>query len=255
MCLILFAYENHPDYRLILAANRDEFYRRPSLPASFWPDAPDLLAGRDLEAGGTWLGITRKGRFAALTNYRNPALNKKEAVSRGKLVREFLSGTLSPKSYLAKVNEEREQFNPFNILVGDNAALYYYSPLKKRIQEVQPGLYGLSNAFLDTPWPKVVRGKKLLQEAINKPCLKPRELLEVLSDYRTAEDHHLPSTGVSIQWERILSPIYIKSQDYGTRASSLLLIDRKNKVTFLERSLSQDLQDITEVVYEFLLDD
>lgn len=250
MCLILFAYNCHPNYRLILAANRDEYYRRSSLPVAYWSEFPDLLAGRDLEAGGTWLGITRQGRFAALTNYRDPALHNKEALSRGQLVSGYLTGTDSPEDYLAQVKEERDRYNPFNILVGNREKLYYYSPLKNRIEEVEPGVHGLSNGFLDTPWPKVIKGKKSLTNILKQQELDARELLKLLTDKEIFEDHRLPDTGVGMDWERVLSPIYIESPDYGTRASTILLLNHNNHVVMFEKSLKEERLEYNEVYHE-----
>lgn len=251
MCLILFAYNCHPQYRLVVAANRDEFYRRPSLAAAYWAEFPDLLAGRDLEAGGTWLGITRQGRFAALTNYRAPALHKKEALSRGQLVSGFLTGSQAPTSFLHQLKEERNSYNPFNILIGDSEKLYYYSSVKNRIEEVEPGLHGLSNGFLDTPWPKVLKGKKSLATLLENADINVPDLLEVLAERDTFEDHRLPDTGVGIEWERRLAPICLESPDYGTRASSVILINHNKHVIFVERSLKEDRGERSEACYHF----
>jgi len=250
MCLILFAYQCHTRYPLVLAANRDEVYRRPSQAVAFWNEHPEVLAGRDLEAGGTWLGITRQGRFAALTNYRAPALYKKDALSRGRLVSGFLTGSQPALAYLSQVQQERERYNPFNLLVGEKGKLYYYSQLKNRIEEVEPGIHGLSNSFLDTPWPKVLKGKKALQSVLEKEDFTPQELLEILADRESFEDHHLPDTGVGIEWERLLAPICIVSPDYGTRSSTVLLLDRYNHAIMLEKSLKEDKTGFDQVLYE-----
>ncbi len=253
MCLILFAYDCHPSYRLILAANRDEFYRRPALPVAYWQDYPEILAGRDLEAGGTWMGITMQGKWSALTNYRDPFAEQREAKSRGHLVSNYLIGKHSPEDYLHQVQEEHNLYKPFNILAGDCSNLYYYSARKNRIEEIVPGIHGLSNSFLDTPWPKVTKGKRLLAEIVSREKFQLQELLEILADQEVFEDHHLPDTGVGIEWERLLSPIFIESPEYGTRSSSVLLIDRRNQVTFVERSFQDSRQQFTDRKYEFAI--
>lgn len=251
MCLILFANEIHERYKLVLAANRDEFYGRPSLKVEYWPSNTNILAGRDLEAGGTWLGITGQGRLAALTNYRDPLREVESPLSRGKLVSDYLQGIELPEQYLAKVKEERHCYKPFNLLTGNQDTLYYYSPLKNQVTAVESGVHGLSNSFLDTPWPKVSKGKRLLTELLSKEVLSSQELLEMLMDQEVFEDHRLPDTGVGIELERTLSAMFIKGPKYGTRASSVLLIDRNNHVTFTERSLNENEQEFTEVHFEF----
>ena len=162
MCLILLAVRTHPSYDLILAANRDEYYARPSLPPAFWEEADYVLGGRDLVGGGTWLGITRSGRIAAVTNYRNPAVFLKDAPSRGKLVSDFLMGKQDPAGYVERVRQEAERYNGFNLLVGDLDGLHWLSNRDDRVHRLEAGIYGISNRLLDTPWPKVVRGKKLM---------------------------------------------------------------------------------------------
>lgn len=251
MCLILFAYEYHPHYRLVLAANRDEFYRRPSKEAGFWEDYPDILAGRDLEKGGTWMGISRQGRIAAITNYRNPSLYNSDALSRGDLVSAYLTGSEDPGHFLQGIRDQRGEYNPFNLLLGDGEFLYYYSSIKNRLQVLKPGLFGLSNAFLDTPWTKVVKGKKAMENRLRDDLIDPFSLLEILGDDVPSEDHKLPDTGVGMEWERVLSPLFISSPDYGTRASTVLLLDYKNNVQFIEKSLDDDRKTWKTTAVEF----
>lgn len=235
MCLILFAYRSHPKYRLILAANRDEFYARPTAQLDFWDDYPDVLAGRDLEQMGTWMGVTNRGRFAAITNFRNPQSMKPQSPSRGKLVSDFLTGKMSPKTYLEQLAVTANCYNGFNLLVGDTDQLYYYSNHGNDICCLGPGIYGLSNHLLDTPWPKVAHGKKQLTRLVQGYDDPPDEtLFSLLQDQTEATDEKLPDTGVDIAWERILSPIFITSPDYGTRSSSVLKIDLKGKMRFSE---------------------
>lgn len=235
MCLIVFAYRIHPQYPLIVAANRDEFYRRPAAPATFWPDYPQVLAGTDLEHGGTWMGITRSGRFGAITNYRDPAAVRSNVRSRGALVRNFLIGTLSPTDYLAQAHAQRKDFNAFNLLVGSADELLYYSNRTGIIQSLAPGLYGLSNHLLDTPWPKVVAAKNALYNCLDIPTSDC--LFALLANDQRPPDELLPTTGVSLDWERTLSSIFIQSPDYGTRCSTVLLQDQSGLVTFIERTL------------------
>jgi uncharacterized protein with NRDE domain len=169
MCLIAFAYKTHPRYSLVVAANRDEFYRRPTAPVDFWPECPCVLAGRDLEQGGTWLGVSRDGRFAALTNYRDPAANRPDARSRGELVRDYLCGSMSPQEYLERVKASGGDYNGFNLLVGDAGGLWYYSNRTDVVAAVAPGVHGLSNHLLDTPWPKVAKAKAGLAACLAGP--------------------------------------------------------------------------------------
>lgn len=235
MCLILLAHRAHPDYPLVVAANRDEWYSRPTAPAGFWPDAPDVFAGRDLEANGTWMGITRDGRFAALTNFRDPARNRPQAPSRGGLVRDFLTGDASPAAYLDALDAVADRFNGFSLLVGDRDALLYYSNRGGERRAIEPGVHGLSNHLLDVPWPKVRDGKARLAERLNGG-VDVDGLLEVLGDARLAPDDELPQTGVALEWERRLSALKIETPEYGTRASTVLLVAADGQVTFVERS-------------------
>ena len=236
MCLILFAYRQHPGYRLILAANRDEFYGRPTAPAAFWEDAPDLLAGRDLKSGGTWLGVTRAGRFAAITNYREPDVHLEGAPSRGELVAGFLQSDRAPQAYLDRLAASADRYNGFNLIVGDAGAMGYFSNREGTVRMLGPGVYGLSNHLLDTPWPKVEQGKTLLEAYLGNGEMDEAALLAALNDPTQVPDAALPDTGVGLAWERMLSPLFIQSPGYGTRASSVLLIRHNGEVTFAERT-------------------
>jgi uncharacterized protein with NRDE domain len=235
MCLILLSYKMHPFYPLILAANRDEFYDRPTMPAGFWEDRPDVLAGKDLKEGGTWLGITRKGRMAALTNYRDPFSLKLNAPSRGWLIKDFLCGQEAADLYLERLAGQADRYNGFSIILGDPSRLYYFSN-RNGLALLSPGLYGLSNRLLDTAWPKVQRGKENLSSLLSqreRPA--PEDLFALLADQSKPDDHELPDTGIGLEWERILSSIFISSPVYGTRSSSLLMIDQRRRITFMER--------------------
>ena len=252
MCLILFSYAQHPRYKLILAANRDEFLDRPAEPASFWSAHPDILAGRDVKAGGTWMGITKNLRFAAITNYRDPASEKQNAPTRGRLVLDFLTGNAHPEAYLHNLKARAAAYNGYNLLVGDPEGLWYFSNRENNVRKVQPGLHGLSNHLLNTPWPKVEKGKLRLQMAIEKDGLNSAGLLDVLGDTRQAPDAQLPQTGVPLEWERILSPIFIEAPHYGTRASTVLLLDHEGGVSFVERTAGARNGKDDEVHYAFV---
>lgn len=239
MCLILFSYLEHSGYRLILAANRDEFYDRPTQPLHVWDDAPDVWAGRDLKGRGTWLGISRRGRLAAITNYRDPANRLDKAPSRGLLVSRFLTGQAPPESYLHKVNAIGHRYNGFNLIAGDATGLWYLSNRRDGIQRLRPGLYGLSNHLIDTAWPKVSRGKKRLRQILNqKDGWDPEEIFSFLEDRTIYPDSRLPDTGVGLDWERTLSPLFITSPAYGTRSSSVITIADSGEAAFVERSFS-----------------
>lgn len=235
MCLILFAYNVHPNYRLILAANRDEFYERPSAPADFWAKHPQVLAGIDLKEKGTWLGVTKGGRFAAITNYRDPASWKEDAPSRGGLVSRYLTGSSPAEKYLQRISARASEYNGFNLLLGDTRDIFVYSN-RGMLQKLAPGIYGLSNRLLNTPWPKVRRGKKLMKAALDKKGAELEEaLFAALADRRVPPDSQLPETGVNLEWERMLSPMFISSPVYGTRSSTILLIGRNKRIKFVEK--------------------
>lgn len=241
MCLILLSYDTHPFYRMVLAANRDEYYRRPTATADFLDNAPDILGGLDLKHNGMWLGITRTGRLAAITNYRDPGLDISNAQSRGFLVKEFLFGKESPQSYLQEIKSVGGQYNGFNLLVGDRTELFYYSNRGNRIQKIKPGTYGLSNHLLDTPWPKIAKGKDALKRLLeNNEKINPENIFAMLRDGVFPPDDLLPDTGVDLEWERTLSPLFITSEIYGTRSSSIVLIERGGEITFMERTFIPD---------------
>ena len=241
MCLILLSYEMHPKYRMVLAANRDEYYDRPTAPVAFHDDSSDVLGGRDLKHHGMWLGISRYGRFAAITNYRDPGANISDAPSRGFLVRDFLTGKESPDNYLKHVKSIGHQYNGFNLLIGDRSELYYYSNRGNTIEKLKAGMYGLSNHLMDTPWPKIIKGKSDLWKLLNgSEDIDPQDIFDLLKDGSCAPDSMLPDTGVDLEWERILSPLFITSELYGTRSSSIIFIEREGVVTFLERTFIPD---------------
>ena len=240
MCLILFAYKAHPRYKLIVAANRDETYARETAPADFWKDAPGLLAGRDLEKMGTWMGVTTSGKFAALTNYRDPSEQTIGKRTRGELVADFLKGKDNPKAYLLGLANSRTEYPGYNLLAGNTEELYYFSNRGGTVQKVEPGVHGVSNHLLNTDWPKVERGKAGLASVISEdhPDLVDRLFIH-LENADPAPDHQLPSTGVSLEWERLLSPMFIKSEGYGTRSSTVILMNDK-EIYFNERVHTKD---------------
>lgn len=236
MCLIVLAWKARADLPLAVAANRDEWRDRPSEPAHWWPDDPQLLAGRDLEAGGTWMGITQGGRFAAVTNFRDPSERRSSARSRGMLVTELLLGPDSPHDFLTRLAPRSNQYNGFNLIAGDGDTLWYYSSREDSPREIQPGVHALSNHLLDEPWPKVVNGRERMRKALLEADPVPG-LFELLADRSPVGDSHLPRTGVGIEWERRLSSALITGADYGTRASTVLTIDAKGNARFEERVL------------------
>jgi uncharacterized protein with NRDE domain len=236
MCVIFFAINQHPKYKFIVAANRDEFYERPTAHADFWVENPNILAGKDLVHGGTWLGVTKTGRFAAVTNYRDPN-QRKGKLSRGNLVKDFLLGEDSPQTYLQQIQSDKGYYTGFNLLVGElqnEVNLSYYSNVSDEIIELDSGIYGLSNHLLDTDWNKVKSGKAEFENALNDVSIN--NLFEILADKTLANDKDLPNTGVGIERERILSPIFIETPIYGTRCSTILLVENNKTVEFIERN-------------------
>ena len=239
MCLILLAWQVSPGYPLILAANRDEVYARPTAPAHFWTDRPDVLAGRDLDKGGTWLGVTRGGRLAAVTNYRDGRGPRRGIRSRGELVSSFLASNQNTNDYLQQVRQRGADYDGFNLLAGTLDGLFYYSNRGEHPTELEPGVHGLSNHLLDSPWPKVERGKKALAGLGNADRHELIDgLLAVLADQTQPPDHALPDTGVGQDWERALATAFIRTPEYGTRSSTVLLVDVAGTVSFIERTHS-----------------
>jgi uncharacterized protein with NRDE domain len=237
MCLILFAHKAHPRYPLILAANRDEAYTRPASPAAFWDDYPDIYGGRDLEKGGTWLGVSRCGKIAAVTNFRNAHAPRTAPRSRGELVSAYLSGNTDAETYLRAVEARGDQYNGFILIAGDLDALYWLSNRGPSAARIPYGVHGLSNHLLNTPWPKIKRSKLALEALLDADEeTLTSGLFEILSDRSEAADHELPDTGVGMQRERELSANFISGERYGTRASAVVLIGIGGDVRFIERS-------------------
>ncbi|MGH9946154.1 MAG: NRDE family protein [Pyrinomonadaceae bacterium] len=237
MCVIFFAFKQHPQHPLIFIANRDEFYERATAASAFWEDHPEVFAGRDLVGGGTWLGVTRRGRFAAVTNYRDPSAPK-GVRSRGALVADFLKAETSAKNYLEQVQYDAEEYSGFNLLVGEigeTSGLFYYANRGAAPRELAPGIYGLSNHLLDTPWPKVVNGKAAFTRLIDSGDISDERFFELLSDKTLADDNELPSTGVSYEAEKAISAIFIETPGYGTRCSTVVKFDENFEWSFNEK--------------------
>jgi uncharacterized protein with NRDE domain len=252
MCLILTALDSHPDYSLVVGANRDEFYDRPTAAAAFWPESPWILGGRDLKAGGTWLGIDRRGRFAAVTNYRQGEREPAARRSRGLLVSDYLAADIDVHAHIDRAERDAARYNGFNLIAGDARELLYSSNREGRTRALGPGIYGLSNHLLDTAWPKVTSSKSTLHALLSGGGseLIP-SLFALLSDRREAADEALPRTGISLGWERLLSSAFVASREYGTRSSTVVLIGRDGGVMFVERSFGPGGAPAGEVRYEF----
>lgn len=251
MCLIVFAYKKHKKFKLILAANRDEFYKRPTMGAHQWDTRPFIVAGRDLEQGGTWLGINEKGLFAAVTNYRQPVISNETKLSRGTILTEFLLGMEGSAAYLEKLTKKAGLYNGFNLLIGDRENLFYYSNIEFLIKKVEPGLYCISNALFDTPWPKVEFAKNKLADIISAENISGEEIFKLLGNDHKFPDDNLPDTGFNIELERNLSPVFIKSPFYGTRSSNFITIDYENEVNFIERVYEEDREKWQENSFSF----
>ncbi|MBF0257672.1 MAG: NRDE family protein [Desulfamplus sp.] len=245
MCLIVFAYQTHKRYRLILSANRDEFFDRPTEPLDWWKDQPEIIGGRDLQQGGTWMAFSKKGRFAALTNVRNPASNKPNARSRGDLIPSFLLSDCDPFHYLEMVKNKMEEYNGFNLLTGDLKQMFFISSTDQNIIKVQPGIHAISNHTMDTPWVKVEFVKQELRRHLetksDDPDLSDIEpgFYRMMQNKVIAPDEKLPDTGVGIELERGLSPVFVSMQGYGTRSTSVALWDFEGNLTFSETTWSE----------------
>ena len=235
MCLILLAWRVHPRFPCVLAANRDEFHERASAAAQWWPGGAGILAGRDLHAGGTWLGVTRRGRFATLTNFRDGGTRRTDAPSRGALVSEVLESARSVPETLRYLQDVGPLYIPFNMLFSDGERLGIYESAVAEGRELGPGVFGLSNHLLDTPWPKVRNAKTALTAALADPR-DAATIVRLLRDDRRANDADLPRTGATLEWERLLSSAFVCDEDYGTRCSTLFRVDDRGDAVFYEWS-------------------
>ena len=239
MCLILFAWKQHPLYPLIIAANRDEYFNRPTDPLRPWQDNPDIIAGRDLESQGTWLGISKKHRLAAVTNFREPGFQMETPISRGLLVSDFLESSHTAPHYLQELEPQYPLYRGFNLLLWDGNGLYYSSNRHEQLLQLLPGIYGLSNHLLDTDWPKVVRGKTLLSQHIQQNNIQKDKLFNILFDQTLPDEQSVPQTGLTSDWEKALSTIYIDRDEYGTRASTIVLLNNNGDFSITEKSRNQ----------------
>lgn len=236
MCLIAVARNVRKDFPLIIVANRDECYDRPSSQAQFWEEHPDIAGGRDLVRGGSWFAVTKQGRFAAVTNYRNPRDARENRVSRGELVMRFLRGRESAAEYASRLISDPSPTRGYNLLLFDGSELFWMSSESSVARKLVSGVFGLSNALLETPWPKVKRLKARLRESARQKELNRDQLFDALRDTTIPEDSQLPDTGVGLEWERTLSPAFIQSPNYGTRCSTILTFDGSNHWTLRERT-------------------
>lgn len=238
MCLLFFSYQATPGYRLVVAANRDEFLNRPTAPLGFLDEDKTILAGLDLQGGGTWMGITAQLRFAAITNYRDPQQNMADAPSRGGILMDYLAGGMDVGSYIRRLAGRSKRYNGFNLILGDKENIYYYSNRSAGVQRLGPGFYGLSNSLLDVPWPKLVRGKKMLYpHMVATDNVEAAAVFDVLGDVYRPPDEQLPHTGVGLDWERLLSSIFIDGANYGTRSSAVITVTDAGKITFVEKTM------------------
>jgi uncharacterized protein with NRDE domain len=249
MCLAVVALHAHPRYHLVVAANRDEFHARAAAPAAWWREG--FFAGRDLVAGGTWLGIARNGRWSLLTNVREPQRHDPAAPSRGALVPELMTHAEAPHAALAEIAARSAAYNGFNLLAGAGAQAVWASNRAASMRVLDRDVHGLSNALLDVPWPKVARTRAAVEAwaASGRDDFAP--LWTALADRRTAPDAELPETGVTREWERLLSSPFIVSEGYGTRCSTILAIDIDGNARFTERSFDPNGEWIGEVDERF----
>lgn len=237
MCLIIFAHQMATDYPLLVAANRDEFYARATRSAEFWQEHPTVLAGKDMELGGTWMGISRGGRFAAITNYRDPARTAPAPRSRGALPLNFLTGQEQPLTYLESLRACANDYAGFNLLVGDRQSLWYLTnSTQQPPQQLQPGIYGLSNAWLDTPWPKVTLGKAMLQQLLNNGDVSHQALAKLVADGQPADAGALRKLGQDSEMEQVLSAQFITTPQYGTRSTTTLWTTNAGTAHWREQS-------------------
>jgi uncharacterized protein with NRDE domain len=252
MCILFIAVKQHSSYPLIIAANRDEFYERPTQASHFWPEHSTMLAGRDLRAGGTWMGITTNGDIAALTNIRAPGKERAGAISRGELVTNFLLSSNKQNEYLSTLQKTHLNYNGYNLLFGNITQLQVYNSFDNTAFDLQKGVYGLSNASLDSPWPKLDMGKSALahycQQADN---LNFEHLFELLGNNVPAKEEDLPDTGIPLELEKKLSSIFIQSPTYGTRSSTVLLIDKQQNVYWEERTFSESGVYTNKAIHKF----
>jgi uncharacterized protein with NRDE domain len=236
MCTLFLSYKSHSKYKLILLHNRDEFYNRPSVPLHWWDDIPTILAGRDLQRQGTWLGVSNQGKIAAITNYREMEDVTLKTTSRGDLVKDFLAQEADIQDFTSYLKDNGSEFSGFNLLYGTVDNLFYFTNKAEMTRTLLPGNYGLSNAFLDTPWTKVRSGKNVFERLVSLPQFDSEAAFEIMLSTERSPDNELPDTGFGIDNERFLSSRFIESSFYGTMTTSLVLVDHENNVSFEERT-------------------
>lgn len=239
MCVAFLAYQQIPHYPLMVTLNRDEFYNRPTLPLQTWEsNGQKIVSGIDQAGGGTWMGMSPQGRIALITNYRDMTNHKTGVASRGDLVRRFLEGAVPVADYIREVRETKDDYNGYNLIFGEIELMYYYSNVQDTLIELKPGIYGISNHVLDTPWPKVVRGKARFTELLQSGAPQVEDILELMGDITPAEDGDLPATGLKYELEKTVSSIFIASAkySYGTRSTSVISVDDNGNVSFVEQT-------------------
>jgi uncharacterized protein with NRDE domain len=251
MCLILVACQAHEQWPLVVLGNRDEFYNRPTAQLGPWPGKPDLLAGRDLRSGGSWMGAHRDGRWAAVTNFRESPAGRPAARSRGWLVRDYLLGPWSGRSYLDRVAAGIDEYAGCNLLVGDRQGLWHLSNREPGMRRLAAGFYGLSNGVFQADWPKICKGKEKLARLLRQENWQPSAALDMMMDTHRAPDEQLPATGVPLEWERDLSAMFIVTPDYGTRSTTLLAVNRAGHSVLVERHFTDPPQTWVESRYEW----
>lgn len=254
MCLILMALDCHPKYKLILTGNRDEFYNRPTLPAQFWTEEPHILAGLDIVKQGTWTGITTEGRLAAVTVFREPKSYPSNMPSRGLLATQFLKSCETSEEFMSNLVSKGNLYKGFSLLAGDVDAIYYLSNRENVVRKLDKGLHGLSNNLLDVPWPKVTQGLQALSGCLAREDVDVADIWNIMGNRDIPSDKELPDTGIGIELERLLGSAFITSSKYGTRATTVIMVDRKNRVRFWERSYENPQSgQHTDAFYEFAI--
>lgn len=237
MCLAALAWNVHPLWRAVVVANRDEFHARPAATLGAWADAAQVLAGRDLQAGGTWFGLARDRRFGLITNFREPARRRPRAPTRGRLIVDYLQTSRPAESFLESIADESTGYAGFNLLLADSETLWYASNRAEPFaRPLAAGIHALSNHVLDTPWPKLQRLRQTLEAWVAAREDDTRPLWDALADRQLAQHHDLPSTGLTLEWEHRLSSPFVHHPEYGTRCSSILRIGHDGSVHFEERS-------------------
>lgn len=254
MCILFIAVDQHPDYPLIIAANRDEFHNRATTFGHWWNTAPQILAGRDDVALGSWMGISRSGRLSALTNIRNPSKQRDDAKSRGELVVNYLTAAVNDQQYQQQLSASRENYNGYNLLFGDWRNLQVYNNHLNQFVQLKPGVHGLSNASLNSPWPKTMKGMQALSEYCqHNTAIQTGDLFQILRDDVKAADEFLPNTGVPYHWEKLISSTFIVTPEYGTRTSTILLINNNAEVCWQERNFDSTGTIVDEQSFAFVV--